>query len=1203
MIELDHLNIALTGMNLIEASAGTGKTYAIACLYLRLLIEKRLPPEQILVVTYTEAATKELRGRIRARIREALSVLDGAASEDPFLVGLREKTGRGVNAGSEAGDLLNRALTSFDTAAIFTIHGFCLRALQDSAFESGSLYDTELVTDPTPLVREIVEDFWRTRFFGEPAPLLVYALRNGYDCDYFMKFIREVSTNPLRKIIPWYDAAEIEAMERDCLAIFGTLRDFWRGSGAEIREIITSDKGLRRSVDTYRQDLLPGLFNSMDLFVEGDNPYEIFSGFNRFTASGIAAGTRKDKVAPHHGFFDRCQRLLELVNRRFLALKSELVSFCREQLPLRKRERNIRFFDDLLNDLHFALCAENGPALAATLREKYRAALIDEFQDTDPVQYDIFRKIYAATDSPLFLIGDPKQAIYSFRGADIFAYLQAASDAPPDKRFTLTSNWRSTPRLLTAFNTIFTAGSQPFLYDQISYHPVSAARSESGKAFTIAGEDGSGLQVWCLPAGDDAKPLTVGGANRLIPAAVASEIVRLLKPDDAKPVMIEGRPLEPRDIAVIVRSHRQAGLIREALGNLGIPGVMRSDMTIFASDEARQVLTLLRALADPGNESRVRAAMVTDIMGRNGNDIALLNGDEIAWEECLELFREHHRIWLERGFMVMGRSLMEREGIRGRLLRYPDGERRLTNLLHCFELIHQAAHGRGSGVEGALTWFGERIAGSNASEEYQIRLETDDDAVRIVTVHVSKGLEYPVVFCPFLWGGVRNDDGIAGFHDGYDMVMDYGSPDLQRHRALAGKELLAENLRLFYVALTRARYRCYLCAGKIVDRTGKNRPETSPLSYLLHAAPAIGNREDPVAGLAGEVSALDNAHMLKQLNDVAARSRGSVTVTVMQDTIEAIPGFTGSGEPKATVCRTFEGIIAGDWRVSSFTSFAAHGKGQAELPDRDETDGEGETAGAGVGELPGERSILTFPRGARAGIFLHGIFEKLDFSHPEPGTMSSLVAEGLAKHGYDAAWLPQVLRMVDDVIATPLISPEGVFTLSELEPGSWSPEFEFLFPLRFVTPELLGKCLMKPGARETAVDLGRVRDSLGFKPTRGMVRGFIDMVFRHGGRYYLVDWKSNHLGYRPEDYCGDTLRRAMERNLYPLQYLLYTVALNRYLSLRVRNYDYATHFGGVLYMFLRGVSPEHGERYGIYRDLPPRELVDDLTNCLMEAGG
>jgi len=453
-----------------------------------------------------------------------------------------------------------------------------------------------------------------------------------------------------------------------------------------------------------------------------------------------------------------------------------------------------------------------------------------------------------------------------------------------------------------------------------------------------------------------------------------------------------------------------------------------------------------------------------------------------------------------------------------------------------------------------------------------------------------------------MWGGVRGNDEVIGFHDDFTMVKDFGSPDYEEHRVLAQKEVLAENLRLLYVALTRAQYRCYLCAGKIVDKTNKNRPETSPLAYLFHAAAETRTTEDLVGALAREVSALDHDEVAQQLHDFAAQGGGSISVSQMPDSAGTIPSFTQEGEGEAPVCRTFEGAITGDWRVASFTSFSAHEKAAIEHPDRDE-DGEPEDMAEAAPDVSQERSIFTFPRGAQAGIFLHGIFEDLDFCGHDPAAIESLAAKGLEKYGYDAEWLPHVCNMVTAVITTPLASAEGSFTLSGLEKGNWLAELEFFFPLRFITPEHLGNCLAKWGAQYAAADLSWICNALDFRPVRGIVRGFMDMVFQQGGRYYLLDWKSNHLGYRLEDYGREKLKTAMERNLYPLQYLLYTVALNRYLSLRVAGYDYATHFGGVLYVFLRGVSPDHGEQFGFFRDVPPKELIDDLTTCLIQAGG
>jgi len=996
-------------------------------------------------------------------------------------------------------------------------------------------------------------------------------------------------------------------MEEGCGAAYEKVRKGWRKNKRQIEDIIRKDKGLSRAADKYKDDLLPDLFAGMDSLIAGDDPFDLFPGFRKFTTSGIADGKKPTGTAPVHPFFGICEELQKNVERRLLALRGELVQFCRERLPIRKRQSNVRFFDDLLNDLYQALCGESGEALAANLRGTYQAALIDEFQDTDPVQYDIFRKIYAATDCPLFLIGDPKQAIYSFRGADIFAYMEAAADVAEDKRFTLTGNWRSTPRLLTAFNTIFTNGANSFVYDKITYHPVTPAKAmgekDSVKPLLLAAGESPPLQVWCMPPGEDGEPINVTKANEIIPRAVAAEIARLLQEGAEGAAKIGDHPVLPEDIAVIVRSHRQAGYIQEALRNLRIPTVVQSDMSIFATDQAREICTLLNALADPGSESKVRAALVTDILGRSGDDIALLLDDERAWEDCLEKFREYHQTWLSRGFMVMTQSMLAGEGVRGRLLRHSDGERRLTNLLHCFELIHRKAHEQKPGIEGLVTWFGERVSAEDEAEEYQIRLETDEKAVKIVTVHVSKGLEYPVVFCLFLWGGVRDSDEVVTFHDGFAMIKDFGSPSYDQNRKVAQRETLAENLRLLYVALTRAKCRCYLCAGAINSASKKNRPETSSVAYLFHATAETRMSEDPVGRLADEVKGLNAQEMQNQLQALQEKEEKAISVVPLPESVSAVPyaPFQNEGMPLAN--RKFSGAIRSDWRVASFTSFASHEAAAIEQPDRDEINAGMETPGPMDVEAPEGPSIFTFPRGAQAGIFFHEIFEKLDFAGSSPEAVRSLAEKGLEKFGYDKEWLPHVCDAVNSVITTPLAASEGSFKLAGIKQGSWISELDFYFPLRVINSDRMIALLRKWGRLYTAADMTKVCASLRFRPVRGMVRGFMDMVFEHGGKYYLVDWKSNHLGYRVEDYGRKALKAAMEQNLYPLQYLLYTVALNRYFSLRVRGYDYATHFGGVLYVFLRGVSPDRGEEFGFFRDIPPVEMIDELTKGLIQDGG
>lgn len=1209
MKELDHLNIDLSGINLIEASAGTGKTYAISCLYLRLLIEKNLLPEQILVVTFTEAATKELRGRIRSRIRELMEALDGRPTTDTFLTDFLKRFDARDASRIEARIKLECALNAFDTASIYTIHSFCLHALTENAFESGSLYDTELINDPSELLRETVDDFWRKKFFGESSPFLKRLLQAKGSPEGFINFLKGMHSNPNVEIIPRFSAEETAALENACLDGFYAVQKQWRTRKDEIKEILENDKGLRRSADHYREDLLPVLFADMDAYAGGDNPYDLFADFGKLTSSGMAEGTKQKGTAPAHEFFERCEILEKKIHQRMLALRAELITFCRERLPLRKRETNIRFFDDLLNDLYQALYGKSGKALAENLRKKYHAALIDEFQDTDPVQYDIFKKIYTGTDYPLFLIGDPKQAIYSFRGADIFAYIKASEDVARDKRFTLTANWRSTPLLLAAFNEIFDK-TNPFVDRRILYHPVKSGHDADKKSFVLTDGDPAPMQIRLVPADETGKPLNITRANEIVATFTAAEISRLLQVGSEGKAKINGRENEandsgksplPEDIAVIVLTHRQAGYIQDALRKLTIPSVIRSEKSVLATEEAQDLYTILNALSDPGNETKIRAALVTRILGRSGDDIANLLDREQDWDQCLQTFRDYHETWLKRGFMVMAQSMLAREEIRGRLLRYPDGERRLTNLLHCFEIIHRKEHEQQSGMEGMVTWFSERISSEELSDEYELRLETDEKAVRIVTVYVSKGLQFPIVFCPFLWGGIKDPGMVISFHrDDFSPVKDFGSDDYEKNKIIAEKESLAENVRLLYVALTRAEYRCYLVAGKITGKSKKNRPETSSVAYIFHAGEETRLSHDLVKCLADEIKTLSPEAARDQLQTLQNKAKDAFSVREIREAENAVPYRPIADDGKTLFCREFSGTLGSDWRVTSFSSFASHETAAIERPDRDEmttgreADGESDIKGSD------DTSIFTFPRGAQAGIFFHEIFEKLNFAGPSPEEINALVEKELEKYGHDSKWKAPVTEMVNSILNTPIATSEGVLNLGGLKAGSWLPELEFFFPLRHITSDRLNHCLRKWGVLHQSTDLNKISSYLTFQPVRGMVRGFMDMVFEHQGKFYLLDWKSNHLGYRVEDYGREAMKKEMERNLYPLQYLLYTVALNRYLSLRIKDYRYATHFGGVLYVFLRGVSAGHGEAFGFFRDMPPAKMIEDMTDILIQ---
>lgn len=1082
MEPFDLLHTPLAGRHLIEASAGTGKTFTIAGLYLRLVLEWRLRVDQILVVTFTEAATEELRDRIRRRLREALDAFAAGGSEDPLLRGLVD----GGIAAAEALRLLTAALRSFDEAAIFTIHGFCQRTLQEYPFASGALADTELVTDQARLLREVAADFWRNVVYRAPASLVRRIVAAGVTPERLLQLVG-LRGGPLLTVIPDLPLPELPTGE------------------------------------------------------------------------------------PDEAFLDRW----------LLALKRQFYDYLAAELPRRKRRANVRYFDDLLLDLYQALHQPQGAVLAGAVRERYRAAMIDEFQDTDPLQFRIFDALYpAAAETPLFLIGDPKQAIYSFRGADIFAYLEAA--AATAQAHTLIENWRSEPALIRAVNALFAGRTAPFLFPEIAFHPVRAAERER-ELLTVDGmTDPAPLKLIFVPRPEADKPINKGEGAELLVRGIAAEIARLLDDGAAGRLRIGDRPLAAGDIAVLVRKNHQARLVQRELSRLGIPAVLRGAGNLFASAEAAEILLVLGAVAEPADERQLRAALITDLVGIGGDDLARLLADESAWEAVLEEFRDYHDLWAKSGCMAMALRLLAARRVRSRLLARPDGERRLTNLLHCFELLHQAAVTDNLGLEGTVNWLAARLDDEYRGEEHEIRLETDEAAVQLVTVHKSKGLEYPVVFCPFSWEGGGASGEPVFFHDAAGRaVLDLGSPELARHRLRAAEENLAEGLRLLYVAVTRAKNRCYLAWGAFKDAGD------SALHYLLHPGAPVAR---------GQVALSDGA-IGAELAQLAATAAGTIAVIPLSGRAAAGTCRRGAAR-EALRCREFHGNIDQDWRVASFTALASRSGGTAELPDRDELMAGG--AFAAPPESSGERlTIREFPRGTAAGIFLHEIFEELDFAAGPAGVAEMVVAEKLSRHGFAGDWLPAVTAMLCQVLTVPLPAGAASFRLADLRPGAWRTEMEFYFPLRFISADDLRAAARGWGGLDLPLDLAELFAGLAFRPVRGMVRGFVDLVCEWQGRYFILDWKSNYLGPHPADYGPARLRESMRAHCYPLQYLLYTVALHRHLTVRLADYDYDRHFGGVHYLFLRGVDASGGEGGGIFYDRPPRRLVEELAQLLV----
>jgi len=1209
----DPINTPLQGTNLIEASAGTGKTHTITGLFLRLILEKQFTVNQILVVTFTKAATEELKERIRNKLAEAKSAFLKGSSHDSLIDSLVRKSDDPAPAIQSIQD----ALVNFDDAAIFTIHGFCRRILNENAFETQSLFDTELVSDPADIHREIVEDFWRKYIYNLPMEGISYILKHISGPEYFLKLSRRKrSTNT--KIIPELEKPDLKSID-GFRVLFEKLKKVWPGSRLQVIRLLKDPSLNGRIYGSFKtpthqkgiskRDLIVGsLVAAMDRFVDEKSVgFPLFKDFEKLTATKIKTATRKNHSPPAHEIFDICDMLFDQgivlkaeMETYILYLKTMFFKFAGQQLSAVKKQRNIMLYDDLLTTVKDALESEKGNILAETLRNKYRAGLVDEFQDTDTVQYAIFSRIFHSKKTMLFMIGDPKQSIYGFRGADIFSYMKAAQNA--DSKFTLIKNWRSDPGLITAINTLFSNIKSPFVFDRIGFEAGTAGKKPDPKEPPFS----PAFILWHLKreeTADTSKSLSKTESVQRIATAVANEISYLVSSNKDTPSTcpsgFRGNGVAPNDIAVLVRTNRQAQRIKNALTLKNVPSVLHNTGNIFHTHEAMEMERVLMAVAEPGNERVYRAALVTDIVGVSAIEIDSAGDTSLALEEKRDRFRKYSGLWTRYGFIRMFRMLLSEEHVRERILKFPDGERRLTNILHLAEILHQESHDKKLGMTGLLKWLSVQInTDMLLSETHQLRLESDDLAVKIITIHKSKGLEFPIVFCPFVWDGALIKDGEIQFHDidsNETPTLDLGSNAFGNHLVLAQNEQLSENLRLLYVALTRAVNRCYLVWGRF------NTAETSALAYLLHYREPVDNfieKENPVLSLKTGFSEKNDADFFEDLKHIEKKSENNIKICPLP--VEDTKDYSTKEDRKAPLSyRRFSGNIDTTWKISSFSHLISRRPADEEAPDRD-TIQDFFTSPSETDQNLNERAdIFSFPKGTRAGIFFHDILEHLDFTADNPDQQRSLVSDKLHAYGFEPKWQQPVCSMIDHVLSMPLCIDNITLKLSSIQLENRINEMEFYFPLKPLSPDGLKKIFADYGNIDLFGDFPNRIGKLSFSVIKGFLKGFIDMVFYDQDRFWLVDWKSNYLGKNIEDYGKDALNSVMKKDFYILQYHLYVLALVQYLQQRIPGFSYEKHFGGVFYIFLRGVDPEKNSEYGVYTDLPDKDLVEALIKALV----
>ncbi len=1210
--DLDVFACELSGTSLIEASAGTGKTWNICGIYLRLLVERNLTVDRILVVTFTKAATAELRERIRTRIVETLAQLDGRpAGGDPFvkqlLTALRTRSNHDE---AKLRANLDVALKCFDDAAIFTIHGFCQRALAETPFAAGLPFRLEVSPDDNTLMREAVADFWRREVAVEgfdPA-LAAYLIDRKDSPEAWSRLLRRTLARPLASIL-WPQPQQPDVTKEMLRTAFQTARNAFlhRPSPRDILEKAREDKNV--SGNKVRSDAPARCEAEWQAWFDSDDPLcksvdnDLNGNVRFFCQTFLEGATNNGRTPPSHHFFKAGEALVQLIALHNEALACARLSLIRrmlesagESLRAAKRAARLVAYDDMLANLHRALSSGEFPRLAGNLREKYPAALIDEFQDTDPVQFEVFSLIYRGGDhevpGPLFLVGDPKQAIYSFRNADLHTYLAARGQA--EHRYTLRANQRSNKELIDGLNALFNTNPGGFILKDLSYETVRFGDKQRPLFADESGTERRALELWRLPVADDGTAITRSNAMALAVRATASEIARLIVEGLQAKIRINTLPLMPSDIAVLVRSHRQAAMIRSALAEVGVAAVEISQTGVFHSLEALELARVLHAVREPARVGLLRAALATTLCGWTADSLSRLDHDEAALQREVSRFADWRELWNTRGIGMMLRRWMSGDdqwpGIAQRLLAQSDGERRMTNLLHLAELVQQASEEHPT-PEAQLRWFADRLQDDAQDEIAQLRLESDRKLVQIVTIHKSKGLEYPITFAPFLWDGdsrsSKASDGVEYHDDQGRIVLDFRPTSVDDpiiHDKLK-TEAAAENVRLAYVALTRAVLRTYVVVGCYAGKQGEKPSRQSVCSVLNWLAAGAGSDHVAWPPKKFEPATLDAAW-----SALAARAEKAIRLT-------PIPAKAGAAlelprpSPDSLAALPAPQRIPEPWRIGSFSRLVQNAHGPGAEQDHDTL-----TVPIPIGPTPASIShndILHFPRGASAGDCLHAAFEFADFG--DPSVWEAAAHNALRDHPQHGAEpdSPTAARLTNQIVEL-----LGNVCASELLPGLRLAELPNKHRLTELGFHLANGTLTAQRLNTWLTEHGYHMPPLGFTSLHGYLSGFIDLVFEHDRRYWILDWKSNLLGFTPADYTGPALEGAMRAHGYHLQYLLYTLALHRHLRRRLPDYDYERHIGGALYLFLRGVRPNwcdaDGKPSGVYFRRPSRDDIESL---------
>lgn len=1169
-MKLNPLHLPIQGYGLIEAAAGTGKTHTIVSLVLRLLLGhdselRRI--DEILIVTFTRAAAMELRDRLRSRLREARDAfMDNKPPVDEFLAELKKspddpKLERDIK-------LLQAAIEQVDEAAVFTIHGFCYRLLTDFSFASSLLVQHQYALDISPYQQLAVEQFWRHYTYSLPADL--------------NRTIRHFCADPekLQKTLR-------SCLELDLVSVKGDRRKSIQAVACELEQTFVQviecwQAGVREEIETSYISKRQGTGGHADSLDEFDRwaatGGKLILPNNTMAAAKLLAIYHRDvllhpKNCNKTGEEPSLKYFLEATDKAMGCYRELQATFygaalrgIQEYTQAAKETYQVIGPDDVLRLTTHILQQPLNQRFGEQVRARYPVAFIDEFQDTDSSQWAIFNQLYPDNtgQSALVMIGDPKQAIFGFRGADLNTYLRARRQVPVKNRAIASINWRSSVAMVAAVNALYAGHSNPFANTAIEFTAVQPQPDACRDSWCLQGQPQPPLQFL-----QEFLPSSSKTTNR---AKLARQAIDTLIEFFNNEATIDGRPLQYGDVTFLVNDRYEADALRSVLRSKGLASAWHSRNSVFSSTTAEDLSCILNALL-ANDERLIRTALATRFFGQPLPQLYQELTDEKRWAIHLERFEHYRQLWQAQKLMTMLQKLLQDYGLTAiHLRRGVQGARTLTDFRQLGELLQQQMIQLGS-MHQLQRWFNSKLGTEAEVEAYRIRLESDANLVQIATIHSAKGLQYEVVVLPFGIKGQSEQNSLL-IHTSDSATLDLG-PD-KKTRVEGYKRSLAESLRLLYVALTRAKHACYVLIGDLNPKNSESAWHS--LRHVLLPNSTI-DPSDAAEEISTRLQTLSNQHpcIAYRRLDLPEATRDSSDTSAAQpaDQLDAEQGIWPFVQQ-----RPFTGTINRNWEVSSYSRLTAAVAADFRPGWGDEIQANVQYRDAGTG------IEAKFPKGAKPGLCLHDILEHWPSTKEQELAHIETMLKQHAMRLSDDYNADTVLHWLRRVRQTPLTMGASLKAIQHC-----IKEMQFCLPIADVDTMQLRSILKRHGYNA---------EQLSQSSLYGMLQGYIDMVFEHDGKFWVIDYKSNWLGGSIAEYSHATMEHAIYSHRYDLQFLLYSVAVIRLLAVRQSKACAYDSFGGVCYLFLRGMDGANNT--GIYPHYPGLAILHELDDLFAGRG-